>query len=92
MDLCFVIKRATPPLQSEGRLDYSPYVYSLLHWNQICTIVHSQVCGVHLNRKEKLYDKSDHVYKHYGHVPRGAFISAPIDAKANAALYSRICC
>ncbi|GBO03833.1 hypothetical protein AVEN_246074-1 [Araneus ventricosus] len=36
MDLCFVIKRATSPLQNEGRLDYSSYVYSLLHWSQIC--------------------------------------------------------
>ncbi|GBO24866.1 hypothetical protein AVEN_165931-1 [Araneus ventricosus] len=62
MDLCFVIKRPTPPLQSEGRLDYSPYVYSLLHWSQICTIVHSHVCFIHLNREEKPYDKSDHVY------------------------------
>ncbi|GBL74991.1 hypothetical protein AVEN_243793-1 [Araneus ventricosus] len=44
MDLCFVIKRPTSPLQREGRLDYSPYVHSLLHWSQICTIVHSQQC------------------------------------------------
>ncbi|GBM06383.1 hypothetical protein AVEN_266343-1 [Araneus ventricosus] len=63
IDLCFVIKRPTSPLQSEGRLDYSPYVYYLLHWSQICKIVHSQVCFVHLNREEKPYDKSDHVYE-----------------------------
>ncbi|GBM69565.1 hypothetical protein AVEN_219197-1 [Araneus ventricosus] len=62
MDLCFVIKFPTSALQSEGRLDYSPYVYSLLNWSQICTIVHSQVCFVHLNREEKPYDKSHHVY------------------------------
>ncbi|GBM38407.1 hypothetical protein AVEN_273353-1 [Araneus ventricosus] len=63
MDLCFVIKRPTSPLQSEGRFDYSPYVYNLLHWSQICTIVHSKVCFIHLNREEKPYDKADHIYR-----------------------------
>ncbi|GBM90639.1 hypothetical protein AVEN_77446-1 [Araneus ventricosus] len=56
------MKCPTSPLQSEGRLDYTPYVYSLLHWSQICTIVHSHVFFIHLNREEKPYDKSDHVY------------------------------
>ncbi|GBL98180.1 hypothetical protein AVEN_268269-1 [Araneus ventricosus] len=81
MDLCFVIKRPTSPLQSEGRLDYSPYVYSLLHWVRYVQLSIAR-SAVHLNREKKPYDKSDHVYlEHMDMFQEVPFISASIDAR-----------
>ena len=58
----------------------------LLRSCEIHTIVRIPVCYVGSNAMEKLYGKFVHEYK-----SEGVSIFAPMEAKANAALYSLIC-